>query len=250
MKELCELFKILGNEKRLEILFVLRKEKKLSEIAHELNIPSPEVARNLKILHNAGLVMKDEDRYEISNLGILLLENSLSFSSFVWEHRDIFSNHILPLPKEFLCRTGEFKDIKIIYGIIDGFNLSLKRFEKTRYYQYAAAEKILEGFVNPVVELLKRGVEVRLLLSQSSVDYLKGVESKHLKLNSPNLKIKLKDKIPITILVDENSAEINLPFLDGRMDYGITLYSENQSFRRWVLDVFYYLWKEGTEIKI
>jgi len=52
------LFKGLANEKRLKIIEVLieYKEMTLENIVKRLNLPYKTVARNLKILENAGLV--------------------------------------------------------------------------------------------------------------------------------------------------------------------------------------------------
>ena len=58
MDFLLKLFKSLANEKRLKIIEVLieHKEMTLESIARKLNLPYKTVARNLKILENAGLV--------------------------------------------------------------------------------------------------------------------------------------------------------------------------------------------------
>lgn len=250
MGDLSELFKILSNTKRLQMLFILKESKKLSDIAKELRMPSPEVARNLKILHNADLIIKEEDKYKISNLANLIIENPLSFLEFIWKYKDIFADHILPLPKEFIYRLGEVGELQIIRGTIDGFNLSMRRFEKTQYYHFATAEKILEGFVRSFVELLKRGVNVRLVVSTKAIDELYRVSEEYSEIKNTRLKVRVRDEIPVTVLVDENSAEINIPFVNGKMDYGITFYSENEKYRKFAKDLFYYLWSDAKEIKI
>ncbi|MHA1583159.1 MAG: hypothetical protein ACTSYM_11790 [Candidatus Baldrarchaeia archaeon] len=61
------------------------------------------------------------------------------------------------------------------------------------------------------------------------------------------MKVKYLDNIPYTLvlLVDNNSAEFNLPFLDGKMDYGTTFYGENPEFVKWAKKLFI----SGTKIK-
>ncbi len=256
MKELGKLFVELSNPNRLNILEALsQKDAKLSQLSNELDIPTPEVSRNLNRLSDSGLVKKASDgRYKISSVGDLIVE-IFPYFNFIFKNRETMNNHsISPIPKDLIFRGHPLAECEIKSGSIEGFNLSTERFRKTKKFCWIMSKETMESFISPLGRVLQREAEMKVILPEKEIEKTfeimkdRGDGETKLKEWADSVESRALEKIEQTILVDENSAEFNLPDVEGEIDYSLTFYSEKESFRQWVCDIFEHFWNKARPV--
>lgn len=234
----------LSNEQRLKILDTLScHNKNLREFSESLSIPKPEIYRNLKRLVNAGLIYRNEKKdYSLTSGGKIIITQLQNFL-FLENYSEILESHSLNfIPLQFQASMGDLKSIKIIEGTIEGFNLTLDRFSRASKYEYIMSQEIFTSFIEPINKMLEKGLEVRLLLQKNAErEFYDALKSMNYKSNS-KIKVRFVDSVEMAILVDENSGEFNIPFLDGGIDYSITFYAERENEISWVNNLFAYFW--------
>jgi len=59
------------------------------------------------------------------------------------------------------------KDISIVKGTIEGFNLTMRRLEKAEKFSWAISPQVLSAFIEPFKRYAERGLEIRLIFSKS-----------------------------------------------------------------------------------
>ncbi|MEM4110923.1 MAG: hypothetical protein QXG55_06185, partial [Thermoplasmata archaeon] len=103
--------------------------------------------------------------------------------------------------------------------------------------------QVMSGNVKNAIERLsafEKNLRIRILAPKSIKNefhnYLVGISNK-------NIKIKIVDSVNIVILGDESTAEFNLPFLNGEIDYSITFFAKNDKAVEWINGLFDYYWE-------
>ena len=243
----CELMLVLSNPNRLKVLSAIYEGiKRPSQIVKHTDLSFSEVSRHLKKLLSSGIILKHPDNtYSPTSIGHIL-KPVITLLNFSLNYRDILLEHdISVIPFHFLLEFSKMKDISIVKGTIEGFNLTMKRLEKAEKFSWAISPQILSAFIEPFKRCAERGLEIRLIFSKSLKKNAEQILSTLPQRLSQNIKVKYLDKIPFVLLVDNNSAEFNLPFLDGKMDYGATFYSENPEFIEWTKNLFLHFWNKN-----
>ncbi|MEM0116071.1 MAG: hypothetical protein QXF22_06225 [Thermoplasmata archaeon] len=242
ISKLSKIFFELSNEYRMEILNILQdKTLSLNDISLQLNLPKSEIYRNLKRLVLIGLIfMNGKNRYELSPIGkvfLLYLKNL----KFLEKYHQIFKSHDISLiPKEFQLLLGDLENVEVIEGTIEGFNLTVERLKMAKSFENIMTKEILLPFTEHVKKLIEKNLRIRILAPKSIKNefhnYLVGISNK-------NIKIKIVDSVNIVILGDESTAEFNLPFLNGEIDYSITFFAKNDKAVEWINGLFDYYWE-------
>ncbi|MGC8496668.1 MAG: hypothetical protein ACP5NL_01515 [Thermoplasmata archaeon] len=246
--DLSELLFELSNEQRLKILSILScHNQNLKDFSKNMTIPKPEIYRNLKRLISAGIIYKDnKNEYALTSSGKIIMAQLQNFL-FLERYSNILENHDLNfIPVQFQASIGELKDIKIVEGTIEGFNLTVERFGKTHTYEHIMTKEIFTSFIDPIKRMIDQGVEIKLLIQKNAkkefFDVLESIGYKR------NVKIRARfvDTVEMAILVDENSGEFNIPFSNGEIDYSNTFYAGKENEINWVNNLFRYYWDHKT----
>ncbi len=246
--DLSELLFELSNEHRLKILNILSyHNQNLKGFSKFMSIPKPEIYRNLKRLISAGIIYKgNKNEYSLTTSGKIIMTQLQNFL-FLENYSYILESHDLNfIPIQFQASIGELKNIKIVEGTIEGFNLTVERFGKTHTYEHIMTKEIFTSFIEPIKKMIDHGVEIRLLLQKNAkkefFDVLESIEYK----KSGKIRARFVDTVEMAILVDENSGEFNIPFSNGDIDYSTTFYAERENEINWVNSLFKYYWDHKT----
>jgi predicted transcriptional regulator len=240
---------VLSNPNRLRVfLSIYNGLKKPSQIVKHTNLSFSEVSRHLKKLSSSGIILKHADNtYSLTSIGHIL-NHILSLLNFSVSYRDILLEHdISVIPFHFLFDFSRMKNISVIGGTIEGFNLTMQRLEKAEKFSWVISPRILSAFIEPFKKCAERGLKIRLIFPNTLKEKIKEILSTLPSKITENIEVKYLDKIPFVLLVDNRSAELNLPFLDGKMDYGTTFYSESQEFVEWAKNLFLHFWNKIKE---
>jgi predicted transcriptional regulator len=246
--DLSELLFELSNEQRLKILNILScHNQNLKDFSKNMTIPKPEIYRNLKRLISAGIIYKDnKNDYALTTSGKIIMSQLQNFL-FLENYSNILENHDLNfIPIQFQASIGELKNIKIVEGTIEGFNLTVERFGKSQTYEHIMTKEIFTSFIEPIKKMIERGVEIRLLLQRNAEkEFFEVLESIAYKRNG-KIKARFVDTVEMAILVDKKSGEFNIPFSNGEIDYSTTFYAERENEINWVNSLFKYYWDHKT----
>lgn len=125
------------SEKRKDVLFLLKKEgpKTSDDIKDAFDFPWKSMAPQIKRLIDWRLVLEDDNKYVLSDVGSMITSNMQSFLNTLYlyeKNLDFWSDHDLSsIPLHMLSRIGELGDIEIID--IDASKLFIGPKEITKY---------------------------------------------------------------------------------------------------------------------
>jgi len=247
ISNVCELMLILSNPNRLKVFSAIYKGiKRPSQIVKHTNLSFSEVSRHLKKLLSFGIILKHPDNtYLPTSIGYIL-NPIITLLNFSLSYRDLLLEHdISVIPLHFLIEFSKMKDVSIVKGTIEGFNLTMQRLEKAEKFSWVISPRILSAFIEPFKKCAEHGLEIRLMFPKNLKEKIEQILSTLPQTVSQNVKVKYLNSVPFVLLVDNRSAEFNLPFLDGRMDYGTTFYSESPEFVEWARKLFLYFWNKN-----
>ena len=112
------LFEISNDIRHNILMLLLQKPERMTQVAKDLDLTSPEVSRHLTRLTEARLIEKDASNlYHVTNFGEYLL-NSLVDLEFMTKHRDYFVKHnAVNIPQKYQKRMSKISpniNLKII----------------------------------------------------------------------------------------------------------------------------------------
>jgi len=239
---------VLGSEDRLTLLTTIdRGKQRLTSLASIIHASNQECSRHLSRLVESGLIKRDSAGfYETTPLGrgVLGLLPSLRF---LVKHRNYLQSHDLsPLPRPFTERIGE-----LIEGRLVGhFNIVLEQIKKTiaeaREHLWLIADQPIIPTTSVGVGFPSRKLPVRLII-QPGYDLKAFSEAK---LALPNrFEIGLVQEVKVAMAINEKSAGVCFPGLDGKIDFGIGFTGSDSEFRTWSSDLFEHYWKSSEPVK-
>jgi predicted transcriptional regulator len=242
MEALCDLLFELSNEDRLKILFELEKgPRSLTRIAKDLDFTSQGTSRYVARLAETSIIRRNSDgEYELTPYGGVSLR-LLSSYEFLSNNRQHFLSHDASvLPYQFINRLGELSSSSFQGDFITNYVLEGEMAKQAEKYVYSMGDQFNANSPPIIAEKLKDGVEFRSIFPETVVPPpgfrpAAGVERR------------LLPKVQVGIMMTDKKAMFGLPTLDGKMD-GANFVSEDQKFRRWCLDLFYYFWEQGKPI--
>lgn len=229
---------------RLIILSEVEKEPmRLSEVARKLSTTTvQETSRQIERLVEARLVSKGPDsKYEITPLGKIALSLVTSFR-FLEDERDfVLSHDISPLPASFVHRLGELSEHRAIKNLDDTLALSEEVIGGAKRYVWLMADQsIRQSFPHEHPP----SVEFRLILPRS-IDP-EAIEHVRRRIG-PALKVARIDRVQASMMMNERTAAVYFPGLDGRMDLTRGLASDEPDFHGWCEDLYRFYWSRGRE---
>ena len=89
----------------------------------------------------------------------------------------------------------------------------------------------------------KKGVDIKLIYPQGSE-----VPDEYTKKKGIPINIRLIDDVRLSLKLNEKTAGIALPDLNGKIAYDFALMSEDPQFLRWSNLLFDYFWQKGRTV--
>jgi predicted transcriptional regulator len=241
---LDRLFYELASESRLSILRTLEtKNYRMQEIARRLDLTDTEAFRQLQRLSEVQLIQKQPDgAYTISEYGRLILRFSTSFEFAFKFKQCLLTRNIWLLPDQFINRLGELSQANLSTNNLEMINKLELLISNAEKYLWIIGERPLSFIDAKTFEKLQSGLSIRLLFDETGRKYFE---------NLPEMKGVFEKKvipvIPVTLVMNENFAGINLLSIDGRGD-SVTFYGNDPKLVGWANDLFCYYWERGKHL--
>ena len=103
---------------------------------------------------------------------------------------------------------------------------------------WGMGEQIESSHLQPAIEKVSKGLNFRSILQQG---YAKPNFSPGIELLKERRGL---ERIPVSLLVTEKEAVVNLRRLNGEMDY-LGFFGTDQRFRKWTQDLFMNCWEKA-----
>ena len=239
---------------RLTILSNIdKKPMKLTQVNKTLHSTVQATFRQLQRLHEADLIKKNSlGQYQITQLGKLALALLPSFN-FINNHKGFLQNHDLTfLPEKFILRIGQLSENKHL----DGTDLSLSfrgknilldakeyiccisdemgyNFSHRSFTERQNSEKIAWKYIFP--KSLSKNLIENTLTRGTAIAPL------------ANFKTAFLENPKISICMNEKTAYIAFPDLNGRIEYRSVFVGESPSFHQWCFDYFNCCWNKAEK---
>ena len=204
-------------------------------------------ARDLEKEH---LLVEKDDGYHLTSMGCVIankLTDTINIMGVFNRHRDFWLNHdVMSIPPPFLDRIGEIQDYDIITSsvkdIFKTFGIFMEFATKAQEF-WGVSPVFVDAFVSLITKLLKRGANVRLVVTEEVLAELKNTDRAGLKqtLSDPHLGMWIIDQpVKIAFAVTESMLSLGLFGMDGVYDVSHDLVSKNKGAINWGRELFEY----------
>jgi len=233
----------LANADRLMILSEIGSQPlKLSEIARKLSVTVQETSRHLERLGRARLIEKDStSSYRITLFGNLVLALLPSFD-FLQKRREFFLSHNLSsLPQGFVQRIGELSENEAVERLDDALAHTEQIVKDARQYLWLMADQnVRQSYPHEHAAQVSRRLIVPRAVDLQTFEKMR-------RETASELQIGFVDEVKATIVMNENSAMVGFPSLDGRMDFTQGFAGENSKFHGWCHSLYNFYWDEASK---
>lgn len=245
------------NKGRYEVFKSIYKEsKRHSELEKDIDIPGPEISRNLKRLINKRLISKTIDnKYEITSIGKIIYEVLNIFESTL-KFEDFLNNHdISSIPIDLLLQLGKLKSV-------DVYNQTMKNIQKwsdlvknSERFILAISDQFQDSIL-PIVErkFNNQSIEINVLIEKAvlmdSVKVGKQFKDRHAFYDKIDVfqNVRVLFQINISLIASDKGAILFLS-KDGKIDYSQCLVDNSEAFINWIRELFEWYWKKGKDLK-
>lgn len=243
MSSTAELLFELANNDRLTILREIDKEPmRLSQVARKLSATVQETSRHLERLSKARLIEKDSSSaYRITSLGKLVLSLLPSFD-LLQKRREFFLSHDLSsLPLGFVQRIGGLSE----HHYVDRLDEALANAERVikeaeEYVWLMTDQQVRQSYPHEHPE----PVSLRLILPRGiDLEAFQRIR----KQTGTRLQIGFVDDVKATIVMNEKTAAVCFPSLNGRMDLTQGFAGKTPEFHGWCRDLYSFYWEKSKK---
>jgi predicted transcriptional regulator len=206
----------LSNEDRMSILMRLQGSSSgLAELSRSLDLSPPEMFRELKRLHEASLICKDEDgRYHLAPFGKLVLSYvpALRFAS---THERFFNGRdISGIPVEFVIRMGELSDAELNSEVASGFNDIARIINDAEEFIWLLSDKYFVPFEPLIASKVKKDFDLRGILPRALMSTVATDQA-----IPPGLPLRFLERVDVLLVVTDKASGFALPDTNRKFDY-------------------------------
>jgi predicted transcriptional regulator len=234
------------------LLLLAEKPRNIDEILGLLQVSRISLLPHIKKLKEENLIVKERGIYRLSAIGEIILKKMrpLLDAVGVFEENEYFwsQRRLDTIPAYLLNRIGDLKGYQLVeQGITHQFDIFP---EPVNYFAESSKVMLLFSYFNPQIpsfslELAKKGVELRLILSKDSFDlFSKDFRSEGeeiLAQENASIFVRVEEGLetPAVVAVSENKLFLGLPNNKGRFE-GQYLLSSEASALSWGKELFEY----------
>jgi predicted transcriptional regulator len=237
------LFEMSNDIRHNIMLLLLRKPERMTQIAKELDLTSPEVSRHLTRLSETKLIEKDKANfYHVTNFGEYLL-NSLMDLEFITKHRDYFVKHsAVNIPQIFQRRMSEISTYKLKNNFMEFLSFINQKIKESEEYVWLYIDQYPILAIESMLNSVERGVKYRIIeqsdLSGPNIVF----DKKHLisiEGKKPRVEVKMHQRKDVYLFISDKGSAIAFPSQSG-FDY-IGFVNEDGG-DSWVKELFEHYW--------
>ncbi|WP_445475283.1 helix-turn-helix transcriptional regulator [Methanococcoides methylutens] len=241
---------LLSNKRQKVLQSLLDKEKDPNEIVESTELSWALLREPIKKLKEDGLIIQNDNKYSISNLGKLMFKYSeplLKMEEVFEKHPDYWINRNLSvIPKHLVGKIGELGDYTLV--VPEAVHVFEPLMEISEEMRNSKRITICLALFNPellddLIELAKNGVELQLLTRKQVHSKILNEHRDQLVnlLNYENVSFSMYSKdtiIPLIAITDTKSLFIFFNQND-KYDY-YEIISSEKSAQRWAMELFSY----------
>ena len=247
-----DIFSVLSNKiRRSMIFYLLEDDMTISKLAKKLNMTLQAMQKHLPQLVEINIIeRKPNGKISLTEIGHTVTKQIPSFQ-FLFENRKYLRNHVLSLiPNQFLQRIGDLQQFEIILGKESPKRCKTFFDDAEEYIKLMTVQTPLNVDFSEFSKLVKKNVKISHIIDQNTVLPPNWSESTR-KLEKIRLgkktyfEKKIIKNVPVMLGVSEKSAYIALQNHDGVLDFSCMMFSNDEKFVSWCVDLFNYIWREG-----
>jgi predicted transcriptional regulator len=247
MEDISELMFILASDDRLALLSGISDQKqRLTSLSRVIKSSPQECSRHLARLSDAGFVKKDSAGfYETTTLG-KAVQCIFPSIQFLLKHKNSFLTHDLSLlPKTFIERIGELSEGQYINHLSQVLSHIKKTISEARQYIWLISDQPIVPGASVGKSFPSRAMAARFVFEQI-VDQKEFIEAKP--LLPERLEIRTTPDIKIAMAINETTAGVCFPALNGELDFNGGFVGKDPQFRAWCGDLFEHYWMNSTRL--
>lgn len=236
-----ELMFELSHQGRLNTLRILKeKPHRLKDLSLELKLTSAEVSRHLGRLSNAQLIIKDGDGlYSLTPFGGIIL-HEISNLGFLIKNIQYFSRHDLSVIPEELYGLNSLLNCELVEGTLEIMSVVGDVSKNAKRKIWVMSDQVMRSMVELTVIKAKENLDVRLIYSNDAQ-----MPDEYRPKKGMTMEVRLLEKVPLSMKLNELFAGVVLPNLKGKIDYEFALIGKEKLFHRWVELLFNYYWQRS-----
>jgi len=238
------LFEISNDIRHNILMLLLQKPERMTQVAKDLDLTSPEVSRHLTRLTEARLIEKDASNYyHVTNFGEYLL-NSLVDLEFMTKHRDYFVKHnAVNIPQKYQKRMSEISKFKLKNNFMEFLSFINEKIKQSEEYVWLYIDQYPILAIESMLNSVERGVKYRIIeqsdLSGPNIVF----DKKHLialEEEPPRVEVKIHERSDVYLFISDKGSAIAFPTRDG-FDYTGFVTDEGKD-STWIKDLFEHYW--------
>jgi predicted transcriptional regulator len=238
------------SKRRLEILKKLLEGRKVQkELSDELQTRPANLAFQIKLLENSGIVKRSGRTIQLTDTGLLLVKSLEKFAmniETIMKFENLWKGHITEcIPEEFVIRLYQLNNGSVVEA-------SPEDLEKAHraYLDLVSKSRNLMGvspifhpeYVDVFLEVASKGASISLVFTKQVVKKLLDEYMEALK-EAEKYDLKLfvyGDEIKVAFTVSERFLSFGLFTRDGEYDFFRDLISMSPEAIQWGMDLFHY----------
>ena len=240
----------MSNDIRHNILLLLKqKPERMTQIAGELNLTSPEVSRHLSRLSESKLIQKDVSNfYHVTNFGEYLL-NSLVDLEFITKHRDHFIKHsAVNIPIMYQKRMSEISNYKLKTNFMEFLSFINEKIKESEEHVWLYIDQYPLLAIESMLNSVEQGVKYRVIEQIELTGPNDVFDKKHLISiggEEPRVEVKTHQRKDVYLFISDKGSAIAFPTVDG-FDY-TGFVNHDGSDSAWINDLFEHYWDPATK---
>jgi predicted transcriptional regulator len=243
--DLAALLFELANDDRLALLYrIAAKKQRMSTLSNSLNLSTPECARHLSRLSDAGLVRKDSSGlYEASPMGRTVLKVLPGLETIVRNKEFFLAHDLSMLPEEFVERIGALAQAELVTSFGEVLDRVKRTIDGAEIRSFLMVDKPLflgkEGDLYSAV----RDFPARFIFHESVSQKVMASVKAHF----PRSAVAVAKEILVATGVTEKYAGVVFQS-DGKLDFGNGFFGDSPQFRTWCGDLFEFCWSRSRKV--
>lgn len=235
---------------------IFKGVKRHSEIEKELDLPGPEISRNIKRLLKKDLIRKRVDGgYEITSTGIIIHEILKVFEKIL-NLGEFFNNHdISSIPLNLILQLGNLNSMRVGDQTMVNIQKWADLVKSSEEFIIAISDQFQDSIL-PIVEkkINNQSIDMKTVIDPSilkkSVKVGKTFEDRHEVYDKMDAfqNVRVINKVNISLLATEKGAILFLSS-EGKVDYSQCLHDDDEAFIEWVKELFLWYWKKAKNLK-
>lgn len=234
---------------------IFQNNKRHSELEKELDIPGPEISRNIKRLLKKDLICKTlEGKYQITSIGIICFE-VLNILQTSINYKDFFNSHnIGSIPINMILHLGNLKEVNYNDKTMENIQFWANLVKGSEDFILAISDQFQDSIL-PIIErkLNNQKIEIKTIIDFSilkdSAEVGKKFQDHHDVYEKMDAfqNVRVLNKVDLSLLATEKGSILFLN-KDGKIDYSQCLQDNSESFIEWTKDLFKWYWKRGSSL--